>query len=69
MRIMLAVLLASALWAGPALAYIDPGSGSYLFQLLIAGAVGALYGLKVFWRQIRSGAAFLFGRRRKSGDG
>lgn len=25
------------------LAYIDPGSGSALFQLLIAGALGAIY--------------------------
>lgn len=65
MRIVFMAVVATALWAGAAAAYIDPGSGSYLFQLLIAGAVGALYGVKVFWRQIRNGAAALFGRRRK----
>lgn len=26
--------------------YLDPGSGSYLFQLLIAAAVGGLYLLR-----------------------
>ncbi len=29
-----------------AYAYLDPGSGSYLWQLLIAGALGVLFSLK-----------------------
>jgi len=33
-------------------AYIDPGTGSFIIQLLIAGFLGALYALKVFWRQV-----------------
>lgn len=36
-------------------AYIDAGSGSYLFQLMIAGAVGILYSIKLFWKNIRTG--------------
>lgn len=28
------------------LAYLDPGSGSYLLQLLVAGALGALFVLR-----------------------
>jgi len=63
------VLAASALSARMASAYIDPGSGSYLFQLLIAGAVGALYGIKMFWGKIRTGAASLFGRKHRDEDG
>ncbi len=35
-------------------AYIDPGTGSFVIQLLIAGFLGALYALKVFWRQALS---------------
>jgi hypothetical protein len=31
---------------GQTLSYIDPGSGSFIFQLLIAGAVGAIYTLR-----------------------
>ncbi len=32
--------------------YLDPGSGSYLFQMLIAAAVGGLFFLKQGWRRI-----------------
>lgn len=34
------------------LAYLDPGSGSFLFQLLIGTLVGALVLLKGYWAQI-----------------
>jgi hypothetical protein len=36
----------------PAHAYIDPGAGSYMLQLLLAGAVSLLFGIKVFWGKI-----------------
>jgi hypothetical protein len=35
-------------------AYIDPGSGSYFFQLLVGGLLGAAVAVKVFWRRIWS---------------
>lgn len=38
----------------PAYAYLDPGYGSYLWQLLIAGLLGALFSLKMFGRKIAS---------------
>jgi len=49
-------------------AYIDPGTGSYVFQMLIAGLLGAAFAAKVFWRRI---AAFLTGhvKRSHSSDG
>ena len=31
--------------------YIDPGTGSFIIQMLIAGFVGGVYALKVFWKQ------------------
>jgi hypothetical protein len=34
------------------LLYIDPGSGSMLFQILIAGLLGGLYAIKTFWNRI-----------------
>ncbi|MFT6765692.1 MAG: hypothetical protein ACJAZS_000577 [Alteromonas naphthalenivorans] len=34
--------------------YIDPGTGSYLLQLLAAGLVGGLYGIKTYWSTIKS---------------
>lgn len=38
--------------AGSATSYIDGNSGSYILQLVIGGAVGAVLALKVFWRRI-----------------
>ena len=35
-------------------AYIDPGTGSYVLQLAIAGALGASYAVKHFWSRIKS---------------
>lgn len=32
--------------------YIDPGTGSYLVQVLIAAFVGASLGIKVYWKKI-----------------
>jgi hypothetical protein len=49
---MLAV--ASCLYSQGQPAYLDPGSGSYLIQLLIGGLVGILFLLKVYWRRIVS---------------
>lgn len=34
--------------------YVDPGTGSYLLQLLIAGIFGGLYLLKSYWGVIKS---------------
>jgi hypothetical protein len=36
----------------PVLAYVDPGTGSYLVQLLIATMLGGLFVLKTYWRKI-----------------
>ena len=46
-------------------AYLDPGSGSYLLQLLIAGAVGGLFTVKTFWLQIKTFFSNLFSRKQK----
>jgi hypothetical protein len=35
-------------------AYLDPGSGSVLIQLLIAGLLGAAFILKVSWSKIKA---------------
>ncbi|MFP3854757.1 MAG: hypothetical protein ACLFWD_10755 [Anaerolineales bacterium] len=43
-------------------AYLDPGSGSYLLQLLIAGAMGALLMLRIYWGKVKGFFARLLGR-------
>ena len=34
--------------------YIDPGSGSYLVQVIIAAVLGAAFYFKNFWIKIKS---------------
>ena len=48
----LVVLLISVIFNDKAYAYIDPSSGSVLFQVIIAGLVGGLYAIKVYFRKI-----------------
>jgi hypothetical protein len=33
-------------------AYVDPASGSYVFQVLIGVFVGVGFAIKIFWRKI-----------------
>ncbi len=61
----LAVGLILILVSGNAYGYLDPGSGLYVLQILIAGALGALYAIKVYWQKIK---AFLFARFAKPKD-
>jgi hypothetical protein len=35
-------------------AYLDPGTGSYLLQLALAGLLGASYAVKHFWARIKA---------------
>ena len=48
------------------LAYIDPGTGSYLIQLLIATILGSLFALKTYWRKIRAFIADKFAQSKES---
>ena len=40
------------LWPPPAHAYLDPGSGSMMVQLLLAGLAGVVVVVKMFWRRV-----------------
>lgn len=50
-------------WPEPARAYLDPGSGSYMLQLLLAGMFGLAIGIKLFWRQLKARIAGMLSRR------
>ncbi len=51
----------SALIIPPAEAYIDPGTGSYVFQIIVATLFGGLYALKLYWQQFKD---FLTGKKK-----
>jgi hypothetical protein len=36
-----------------AYAYVDPGTGSYVIQILIAALVGAAFAVRVYWNKIK----------------
>lgn len=53
-----------------AFAYIDPGTGSYFLQLLIAGLLGAFFAIKIFWKNIKASLSNLFSKgEKKKEDG
>ena len=52
-------------FTGNAYCYLDPGTGSYVLQMLIAGLAGALLAIKIFWLNIRAFFSNLFKKGRK----
>ncbi len=60
--IVISIFFALFLFPRAAYAYIDPGTGSLIFQMIVAAGVGALFFLKVFWHRVKD----IFGGRQKS---
>ena len=48
------IVLAVAGWPAPVLAYLDPGTGSMLLQVLLGGVAAAGVALKLYWHRIRA---------------
>ena len=57
---LLAIVLLTAV--EPLHAYLDPGTGSYVVQLLIGGLLGGLFALGMFWRRVLTFIKRLFKR-------
>lgn len=57
--------------AGPreAWAYIDPGTGSYVLQTIVAGLLGAAFAVKTFWGNIKGWVSRTFGKGKSRPDG
>jgi hypothetical protein len=52
----------------PAGAYVDPGTGSMVLQLTLAGLAAGLAALRLFWRRIvRAWGALRPGKRERDG--
>jgi hypothetical protein len=45
------------------LMYLDPGSGSFIIQMLLAGLLGIAVAVRIYWKKIVA-----FFKRNKSGD-
>ncbi len=58
---------ASVLAPGEAHAYLDPGTGSYVLQILSAALVGAAVAIKAFWINIKLFINKLFNKNKDGG--
>jgi len=59
--------LALACISTPALAYLDPGTGSMIIQVIIGAIAAALLSIKLAWQRIKYAIASFFCRQPKSG--
>jgi hypothetical protein len=62
--LVLLVIAGQLLGPRDALAYIDLGTGSYVFQLLLASVLGVAFAVRAYWERLRA----FFSRRRREGD-
>jgi len=60
------VLILGSLLISDAHAYIDPGSGSTLLQLILGGIAGIGVVAKLYWDQVKTRARSLFRRAEKA---
>lgn len=61
-RIACGVLLISGVFTPEAHAYIDPGSGSVLLQLILGGIAGIGVVAKLYWGRVKERYQSLFGK-------
>ena len=47
-------LLSNGIFISNAFAYIDPGSGSIVLQMLVGALVGMGIAIKVYWQQMKN---------------
>lgn len=64
-RVVLVALCATLVIIGvqkPAHAYVDPGTGAMLLQLLLGGVAGAMVIARLYWQRLREIVSRVFGR-------
>lgn len=62
-------LVSLGVGAAPAAqAYIDPGSTTYIVQIILGAIFGAGLAIATFWRRFRDFVGRLFGRRPRDSD-
>lgn len=59
-KVLVLIVLIQIMTVSTAYAYIDPGTGSYLFQMLIAGLLGSAFAIKMAWRNVKTYISQIF---------
>ena len=49
-------------------AYLDPGSGSFILQLILASLMGALFMLGMYWKKVKEFVKDIFNRDNKDDE-
>jgi hypothetical protein len=62
---LLGVVFVFLLFPTPALAYLDPGTGSMVAQVIIAAMLGVLFQAKMIWRRLKDLFARIYARRKQ----
>jgi len=65
LRIAGLVAAGALLFPRHAYGYIDPGTGSYVFQIIIAAFVAVSFAVKIFWHKIKGFFRGLFAKKEK----
>jgi hypothetical protein len=60
--LLIALVLVCLVFPRPAYAYLDPGTGSYILQLILAALLGVAFAVKLFWKNIKTFFQDLFSR-------
>ena len=48
------IVLSSLFFPQKAYAYLDPGSTSFILQIILAMIAGGIFGVRLFWKNIKS---------------
>jgi hypothetical protein len=60
------LILLNMIYPARAFSYLDPGTGSYAFQILLASILTGLYTIKIFWKRIKEWLMKLFNKDKKA---
>ena len=61
----LLIILIGFCYPKPAAAYLDPGAGSLMLQMLIAGIMGLIVTLKIYWYRLKNFVARILGKKQE----
>jgi len=62
------ILFVGLCYSQTATAYLDPGTGSLILQMLIAGIVAAMFTIKLYWYRLKAFVARIFGNHKVTED-
>lgn len=52
-RVLASAIVINFVFTSDASAYLDPGTGSFLFQTVIAVGLGAAFTVKMYWQRLK----------------